>query len=125
MVVVSAKVVGVAPAMRCIAAVLWGCCGFFGATFVADCWGAPGLGAKVGDFCCVVFCLVLLLALRCNAATAEVGEIAIFGGRVEVEFGWKIELLQNEGLRFIVWIEGWNARGIFWPRGDEGPYGRC
>ncbi len=48
--------------------------GFFGVTFVADCWGAPGLGAKVGEFCALVFCLVLLLVLRCNAATAKVGE---------------------------------------------------
>ena len=26
--------------------------GGFGWTFVRDCWGAPGLGAKVEGFCC-------------------------------------------------------------------------
>ncbi len=50
--------------------------GGFGWTFVRDCWGAPGLGAKVEGFCCWGACLVLLLVLRCNAATAKVGEIA-------------------------------------------------
>ncbi len=51
-----------------------------GVTFVADCWGAPRLGAKVEEFCCGGSLLVLLLVLRCNTATANVGEIAIFLG---------------------------------------------
>ena len=79
-------------------------------TFVRFLRGAPGLGAKVGGFCWGVFCLVLLLALRCNAATAKVGEFALFGGRVEVEFGWKIELLQNGG-RTLLWGLGEGMRG--------------
>ncbi len=61
---------------------------------------------------------MLLLVLRCNAATAKGGEIAIFGGRLFSSIRWGIGFSENVG-RALLWGLGEGMRGGFFGQDDR------